>query len=510
MEVGGEGERYWRALQLAGRLPFAPMGVRPYDGIQLTADSTHPWRARWPVAGQADTRGGRWASWQLLRPGARLTWNSGVPAGNEVGPAWTGRGVSGELRAGVRAQLWRVQLQLEPVAWLAQNQRFALVNEQAVGNRDPRFAGSIDLPQRPGSGAYGRLDWGNSAAWVALPLVNVGLSTRAQLWGPAREFPLMLSANAGGFPHLFAGTRAGLPLGVGRLHARVMGGAPPQSRWSPLPDSTRRWALGVVTSFTPRGIPGLEVGATRFIHALTDRAWPSASDYRRLVTGGLSGTGELNLAAENQLASAFFRWQVPGARFAAYGELLRDDYSLDLRRSLQYPDDLRSYLLGVERVLRADPASLRVLHAELVNGELPSSNRAERGGQGEVRQLGAPFPPYLHAGVLQGHTARGQLLGSPTAYGGAGWRVGYTAFSAAGRRTVRVERQMRLDWLAGLPGNAFVSREVRYGVLLEQLRFRGAQELLLTVAPSVDLNRGLERGRHTVNLRVAATVRGLR
>jgi hypothetical protein len=505
-ESGGEGERYWRALQVAGLAPYRPLGIRPVDGAVLTDTShAHPWQTRWVRTG-----GVRALSFQWLRPGARVTWNSSTPTGTEVGPAWTGRGVTAEVRAGVLANVWRLHLQLEPVAWQAQNQAFPLVNEAVVGSGDPRFAGNIDLPQRFGTKAYGRIDPGNSTAWVELPLVNVGLSARAQTWGPAREFPLMLSPNAGGFPHLYAGTRDGLPIGIGRLHWRVMGGAPAQSAWSPLPDSIARWAMGVAATFTPRGLPGLEVGGTRFIHALAGRRWPALGDYRRLFTGGLSGTGKLNLSTENQLASAFFRWQPPRARFAAYGELLRDDYSLDVRRGLQYPDDLRSYLLGIERVLIASSTQLRTLHAEFVNAELPSSNLGERGGSEDVRRFGTPFPPYLHGGVLQGHTARGQLLGSPTAYGGAGWRLGYSNFTPVGRRSFRVERQMRLDWLRGVRADSLVAREVRYGVVAEQLRFQGMREWLLTVAPSIDLNHGLERGRHRANLRLALSVRGLR
>jgi hypothetical protein len=64
-------------------------------------------------------------------------------------------------------------------------------------------------------------------------------------------------------------------------------------------------------------------------------------------------------------------------------------------------------MLGVERVLRADAKAMRVVHAELVNGELPSSNLVERGGLEARRQFPAPFPPYLHGAVVQGHTHRG-------------------------------------------------------------------------------------------------------
>lgn len=509
LEVGGEGERYWRALQVAGLLLFRPVSIRVIDapGLDSSGGTTgaHPWSARW--------RGERATPWfraRLLRPAMRVSWNSALPVTDERGPAWTGRGYTVETRAGFSASVWRLHLQVEPVVWVAENRAFALVNTAQVGMRDPRFAYQIDLPQRLGERRIERVDPGNSALWLSLPLVDAGVSTRAQAWGPGREYPLMLSGNAGGFPHAFVGTRTGVPLGIGRLHARVIGGSLAQSAYSPLSDSLPRWGVGMAVLFTPRGVPGLELGGTRFIHGLSGTRWPLAADYRRLVTGGLSGTGALNLLEENQLASLFFRWQVPRGRFAAYGEVLRDDYSLDVRRAAQYPDDLRTFMLGVERVLRANGASLRTLHAEIVNGELPSSNLVERGGLESQRQFPAPFPPYLHGAVLQGHTHRGQLLGSPAAFGGAGWRVGYTAYSRAGRRTLRLERQMRLDWLPSIASDTLVSREVRFGVVGEQLRFQGGREWLVGIAPSVDINRGLVPGRHQFNLRVSAAVRGLR
>jgi hypothetical protein len=69
---------------------------------------------------------------------------------------------------------------------------------------------------------------------------------------------------------------------------------------------------------------------------------------------------------------------------------------------------------------------------------------------------------------------------------------------------------MRLDWLPGVASDTLVSREVRVGLVGEQLRFQGGREWLVQIAPSVDLNRGLVPGRHLVNVRVMAGVRGLR
>jgi len=509
LEVGGEGERYLRALELAGRAPAQGWTVRPQLPRQrggFATDSAHPWRARWG----ADSAPRR--VW-LMRPGARLTWNSSYPSGDGRGPAWTGRGATAELRGGAVAHVGWLRVQLAPVAFLAQNSAFAVINggrREMAPYQDPRFPGTIDLPQRFGSRPYGRLDPGNSLVALELPGTEVGVSSAAQGWGPGREYPLMLSGNAGGFPHAFAGTRRPLPVGVGTVQGRVMAGRPAQTAWSPLAaDPGTRWAMAVVGSFSPRGVPGLELGGTRFIHALyRDRF--SVGELRRLVSGGTyQGGGFQNLASENQLASLFARWAFPRAGLEVYGEYLRDDYSSELRRALQYPDDLRAFMVGAQRVLAASPTRLRVWRVELVNGELLMSNRAER--RGNFEGAGSPLPVYVHSGVNQGHTHHGMLLGSPEAYGGAAWRTGVDQFTPAGRVSISLERALRLDWLPDTPQQRNqVPRDVVYALGAEMMRFVGGMEVGGAATAMVELNRNLEPGNDAPNLRLSLWVRGFR
>jgi hypothetical protein len=509
LEVGGEGERYLRALQLAGGAPLTGWTVRPVHPLAawaLRADSAHPWRGRW---GAADSGV---AAARLLRPGAKLSWNSSYPSGDGRGPAWTGRGATIELRAGGGARLGPLRVQLAPVAFLAQNSAFAAVTSGGDGSgafKDPRFPGNIDLPQRFGSGAYGRLDPGNSTLALLLPGVETGLSSAAQVWGPGREYPLVLSGNAGGFPHAFVGTRGPLPIGVGQVQGRVMVGRPRETRWSPMAGDPRtRWTMAAVGTFTPRGVPGLEIGGIRAIHGLNQGRFPPSA-VRRLLSGGTyQGQGFENLSDENQMASLFLRWAFPRAGMEVYGEYFRDDYSLDGRRALQYPDDLRSYMVGAQRVLSFTPERLRVWRVELVNGELPASNRGERSGN-FAGGTGTPIPPYVHSGVTQGHTHAGLLLGAPEAYGGAAWRTGVDQFMPAGRLSVTLERALRLDWLPGVAQQRNqVTRDVVYAVGAEMVRFVGGAEVGGAATAMVELNRNLVRRNDAPNLRLALWWRG--
>ena len=515
LEVGSEAARYLRLLQLSGRAPMQPWSIQPLSSRPgrrahgFAADSAHPWRLRW---GADSTR--RLASFRWLRPESRLTFNSQYPSGSGQGPAWTGRGITGELRGGAVLSLWRLRLQVAPVLFWAQNQAFELA---ANGGRDSlrfgdaRFPYAIDAPQRFGDTPYGRLDAGNSTLSLELPRVAVGVSTAAQRWGPGREFPLVMSGNGGGFPHAFIGTTAPLNLGIVRLHTRLVAGQLQQSRFSPVRGTNSgRQGTGLVLVLLPRGADGLELGYSRFIHAGAE-GWPNAAAVRRLFSGGLSGTGELNLRNENQVASVFFRWAFPRSAFEVYGEYFRDDYSLELRRLLQYNDDLRTFMVGVQRVIQQSATHVRSLRFELVNGELPSSNRGERGVNFPAGLVGSPFPPYLHGAVLQGHTQRGLLLGSPEAYGGAAWRAGFDQYDTRGRTSLVVERQLRVDWLPTVaPTDTTRRPAVQFAVGGEAMRFVGRREVALSLTGMIELNRNLRPGVDVPNVRAAVSLRGLR
>ncbi|MEO7999139.1 MAG: hypothetical protein ABI852_16920, partial [Gemmatimonadaceae bacterium] len=395
LQVGGEAERYLRALQLDGAAKSTNWTIRAPGSLPVTTEllsPEHPWSKQFSVDSTA-----RRFRWQLLRPGARVFLNSSFPQSTADGPTWAGRGVTGELRAGVSADFGPVHFQLAPVAFLAQNASFTLADNDTTGPRsfgDARFPLVIDAPQRFGSKSYGRFDLGNTTLALQSKPITFGVSTAAQSWGPGREYPLILSSHSGGFPHAFIGTGTPLNLGIFSLHARLITGTLSQSAYSPIDTGNlHRWVSAGIVSIIPRGARGLEFGLMRFVQGISTHDVPTIAQARRVVQGAAIGNGD-NIESENQLASAFFRWAFPGAGFEVYGEYAREDYSLDGRRFLQYPDDLRSYMLGFQRILQSGAKQIGVLRFELVNAELSSSNRGERGDP-DTKVLLQPYPPYL-------------------------------------------------------------------------------------------------------------------
>lgn len=509
LQVGGEAERYLRALQLDGAATSTNWTIRGPGSPPIAThflSSEHPWQSRF-VTDSVPRR----FRWQLLRPGARIFLNSSFPVSTTDGPTWAGRGVTGELRAGVSADFGPLHLQLAPVAFLAQNASFALANNNESGQRiyaDARFPLTIDAPQRFGSQHYGRFDLGNTTVALQSKPITLGVSTAAQSWGPGREYPLILSSHSGGFPHAFVGTGTPLNLGILSLHARFLTGTLSQSAFSPIDTgNSHRWVSAGIVSIIPRGARGLEFGLMRFVQGISTHDVPTSAQARRVLQGAAIGNGD-NIESENQLASAFFRWAFPGAGFELYGEYAREDYSLDGRRFIQYPDDLRSYMFGFQRVLKSAAKQLGVLRFELVNAELSSSNRGERGDP-DTKVLLQPFPPYLHGVTRQGHTNNGLFLGSAEAYGGSGWRLGLDQFDTRGRRSLILERSLRLDWL---PSQATASPDTRPDVMwaagAEGVRFYGQREFGVSVTTTYELNRNLVQKHDAFNLRTVFSVRG--
>jgi hypothetical protein len=333
------------------------------------------------------------------------------------------------------------------------------------------------------------------------------LSTAPMRWGPQQEFPLVLGPNAGGFPSLYVGTSSPVDLWLFQIHGRVLYGELGESAFSPAPSPEgRRFASGMVVTVMPRWTPGLELGGTRFIHT----AWSNAGSvahrlaepFTGILQGGLAGAAVAD--EKNQVASAFGRWVFPAAKTELYGEFYKEDAISRLHEGVslvEEPDDYSAFAIGLQRVLTATDARIRVFRAELVNGETSHQQRGDRG-------FTVPLPPYVNGGVQQGHTVNGLLLGAPDAYGGSGWRIGMDEFTTAGRRSLTFERSLRFDWLPTLGNTTLVHPDVIYDVRVELLRFRGAREYALTIVPAIDLNRNLVAHNDVWNLMVALTTRG--
>lgn len=489
-----------------------PLTLQPLSGSssarlrRWAAETAGPWRDRF-AAPQTRSAPGT-VRVALLRPDAAVTYHSALPMSRNDGVVWAGRGVTTSAQVGVGLRWRALDVQLAPIAFIAENREFILAPNGLAGDRayaDPRFPGSIDHVQAFGPQSYARLDAGESFIRVEAFGATIGLSTARMTWGPAREYPLVMSTNAGGFTHAFIGTSEPANVWIGNLQARLIGGRIEQSAYSPIATGRlHRFTSGFVASFSPRGVKGFEIGGTRVMQVRWPEGGPSLAQVLRPFEGVFSNPDEgalNNQNSENSFASAFMRLAPPGSGFEAYAEFSREDFTGNLRALIAKPDDLAQFTLGIARSQRHANGGMSVVRAELVNGELSAAERGQRG-------LVLPIPPYTHGLTRQGLTSHGQILGSPVAYGGSGGTVTWERFTPQGRSSVQLERQLRLDWLRGVGGRGTQNAETMYGIRVERTRFIGARDWTVVVAPSRILNRNLVVGNDLWNVEVGARWRG--
>ena len=489
--AGSEGERYLRVLQVAGISQETQWSVRPFSGHGLRrllpADSAHPWSRQ--MAGAKP----RLAWFRFVQPELAGIFNSRFPYGMNDGPVWAGRGLTTSVTGGLDAGFGPLELTIAPQFFRAENWAFGIGSNGMSGPQsfgdpiNPRF---IDLPQRFGDQAYQRFDAGQSTLRLRLLGMTVGVSTASEAWGPSVESPFLLGNNAAGFPHLFVGTDGTLGLGSVRASVRVIAGRLDQSPYAPVSLSTRRYLTGAIVAIGVRQIPGLEIGAARLFH----NAWPDTGvGVGEVLSQLLKNPFKVRLSKQlgndgsepdNQIASLFARWIVPGAGIELYGEMGREDNAYDSRDFLVEPDRDMSYSLGLQRVWKRANGSLLAIRGEILNS-----------ASSHLANTRVPAPPYVHEPITQGHTQMGQVLGAPGAYGGGAGMVAVEWLTSSGRRTITWRRTAREPMAFSLP------RNVVHALTFDWLLLRSRIDLTPEATLAYELNR--VSARDAFNVRAA-------
>lgn len=497
LDVGSERERVMRVLQLTGDVPWYPWTIRGISPGELERIRSDSGRAVAMLPALPQTRAVGPLTYSLLPFKATADYNSAFPFGYNDGAVWQGRGFTGAVSAGVAARVGPLSVQFEPIAFAAQNVEFALAPTGVSGNPygDGFHPEVIDHPQRFGSSAYGRVDPGQSTIRLDVGPAAAELSTANQWWGPAQENPMILGDNAAGFLHGSVGTSHPVSVWIGSIHAQVVYGRLEQSAYSPDQGSDSiRFMSGLVAEFTPRGVPGLELGGTRFFHT----PWPTGglghAPWSRPFEGILKSKLETSKNPtgdnpdDNQLASLFMRWAFPGHGIELYGEYGREDHNVDVRDLIQEPDHEAGYMVGLQRVWRSGELGATALRGEIINTRISGLQQ----GRGEG-------PWYIHSpSVSQGHTNLGQILGSEGAYGGGATMVAVDRYRGTQRITLEWARLMRAERVLVLPQPALA--DVEHALSLQWSQGRGLVAARAGLSGVWDLNRNYESDRFNLHL----------
>lgn len=369
-----------------------------------------------------------------LTPEVRLVGNSELPFSREEGPLWAGRGWNSRLSAGFHARWGRVEAIFAPDFTWSENRSHLLVDALVPGRSpysSPWHTGgvetfwinagsaSIDLPQRFGPEAVTGVHSGQSTLAMRLGGWTLAASTENRSWGPAMLNPLVLSANAPGFPHIFLQLREPVTGRFGSVEGLLLAGELRSSDYFVETDAGRR-SLGAMALVyrPPVAEAGVELGFVRSIYG-------SVEGWGDVLTAGLdpllnwdrppslSGAeGEAPWQAEKeQLTALWARWTLPEDGFQIYGEWVRHQLPLGIKDFLTAPHYSQGYTLGAEWVgaMPGWAAPLLRLHGEVTNVEESSAFHHRHANS---------F--YTSRVVPEGYTHRGRPLGASFGPGGSG------------------------------------------------------------------------------------------
>lgn len=479
--VGSEAEVYVRAMQSRAVWSGEPAAIRGYsppvlDRWKRASLPAHPWAHRF----RPDS-----SHLWLLRPMVQASYNSAFPWGFNDGAAWQGRGLNTTATLGFGAR-WRwFSLRVEPMLFGAENAAFPLLGDTTRGVNpfvDQQRPSAIDVPQRFGRSRYARVDPGQSEVRADLGPFATGFSTMNEFWGPGVRHSLLFGSNSAGFPHLFLGSSRAVRTPVGRLSARAVYGKLSQSNEAPDSPDRDRFGSGLIASWQPPSGKGFEFGFARFYHrewgvhgrALGDLTVPLGSFFN---DAGLSSGG----VADNQLAALFMRWSAEDDGFEVFGEFGRNDRSADTRDLTVEPEHNSSWLLGFLKTFQENEHTLWMLRSELVNGRITELQGIGRGQ--------ATF--YEHAPIAQGHTERGQLLGSFLLERAGGVELAVNRWTPQGRSGLSVMYRAMPGDLSGVVQGE-TARSQWYAEA-SAVRFVGSHEIFARAGVVFDLNRTSNR-----------------
>lgn len=503
----GEDARYLRTLQLQGKVPLHPWGIRSFgprerDLLVPAPDSMHPWRGR--IGGRVVVDRDR----VMIRVDpveARAFYQSAYPLDWQVGSIWVGRGMSADLTAGGEVRAGPLTLRVAPTLWRTANRAFALMDHPRSANlpfSDPRHPLKIDFPQRFGDGSVGRLEGGASEIRLDLLGVTLGVSTAPIGWGPGEVFSLVMSGRGTGFSHALMGTSRPVDLRLFHLHVRGAWGELEQSEQAPWDGlAARRFASSLALSVSPVGVPGLEIGLGRFFHIPWREDGPRLDDVLRPMETILKRDrfvddpemavpGSNIEARDNQLATGWIRWVFPHAGLEIYGEFARNDHPWDMRDLFVEPDQNAGWMMGAAW-LRESQGRTWVFRGEAANARTT-----------HLREIRNQEMFFGHSRVRQGHTHRGRILGTPAIYGGGGSYLGVDAYEEWGRLGGRWRRELRNDgFTPGGLADPSSAHDVTHALSLDGVWFRGRFEWSGEITGALNLNRHFQDD--VFNLRLA-------
>jgi hypothetical protein len=359
-----------------------------------------------------------------------VTSQSAIPLPANDGPMWAGKGLSYSVSGGVaicgkRARWGAI---IAPTYWYAENAQFDVTdNARIIPQRRSDYSRwaspyhylprSLDNPRRFGDATLKRFEPGTTAFWYRNDVIEAGLTTESEWWGPGQYNALLLSSQAAGVARVYVQTAKPIRA-KGDLELRYFLGAP---RISPFhfdqPEDSSRTLAGLVATWRPEFERGLTFGAARLVASprlgntwlkhLIDPILPAGTP------NAVSFDDKNHYPGRDQLFSVFANWRLPEDGTELWLEWGRAELPRNLRDALESPNHTQALTIGLQHVqpFGTSPWTWRI------GAEYSQTNQSSTYRE---RPIGSW---YTSRAVQGGFTQNGQILGAAIGPGSVTQRV---------------------------------------------------------------------------------------
>ena len=375
----------------------------------------------------------------ILAPQFHTEWNSNHPYYANNGAMVPSKGFKSLTSAGIHIQAPFLSVQLRPEIYLSQNRAYEGFPD-TLGTRtwSSRYVlyNRADLPEQFGEGKIKDLLLGQSHALLYYKGIGLGFSTESLWWGPGKRNSIMMSNNARPFAHLTFRTQRPINTPIGAFEWNVIAGRLEESGFDPPKrgdgrdearaankNSDWRYLSAFTINYSPKWIKGLNLGASRAVQQYQTLARETKDYFPVLINLFRANDPEgRDEAFIDQLISTYIRWVWYDADAEIYFEFGRNDAALNIRDFLLSPQHSRAYTFGFSKIFQLPKNALQLSYEHTQMQQTASY------------LLRNAFSWYMHGGVRQGYTHRGEVLGSAIGpgsnldYFNLSWFQGMTRF----------------------------------------------------------------------------------
>ena len=356
---------------------------------------------------------------ELLDPVVKMPFNSRYPRGYNDGPVWKGKGLTLETHVGIQGKKGKLSYTFMPAIFFSENLWY-LSTSDANESSNPfayQFTNRIDWVQRFGGKEYVGFHPGQSEIKVDWGKVSTSVSTQNYSLGPSVFNPILMSRQAGGFPHarieLEPQDLKIAKKNIGKVQANFIVGLLQESEYfDDDAENDQRFFNALSLAYSPSFLPELTLGFNKVLYKQTEffELADLISTIYIVDDGEIAGGPTSGNDFFDQMASISMSWYLKESGFRAYAEFAKNDFTTDnqFRFFAIEPEHARAYTIGFEKKLRTkNDKVIRIAyeHTNLSKGQSFQKWRADPTW-------------YTHNFNLQGYTQNGQLIGAGIGPGG--------------------------------------------------------------------------------------------